>query len=148
MIVHCAHADDLLALGERLAAGLFPGAVLLLHGDLGAGKTTLAQGIARGLGVQESVTSPTYAIVNEYPLGRLSLFHADVYRLNAVDELVSAGIAERVGEGGVWVVEWPSRFPMAWPAGRVDVRLRPEGEGRSVELTATDAAHARILSFA
>ncbi len=148
MILHCAHADDLLALGERLAAGLFPGAVILLNGDLGAGKTTLAQGIAKGLGILESVTSPTYAIVNEYPLARLPLFHADVYRLNSAHDLVSAGIAERVGEEGVWVVEWPSRFPGTWPAARIEVWLQPEGEGRTVELTATDAAHARILSFA
>ncbi|GDX81235.1 hypothetical protein LBMAG42_30460 [Deltaproteobacteria bacterium] len=134
MKFHCVDAAALHQAGEQLAASLCAGDVVLLEGGLGAGKTTFAQGIARGLGVTEAVTSPTYAIVNEYMSGRLPLFHVDVYRLEAADELVSAGIAELVGESGVWLVEWASRFPGAWPESSLEVRIREVGEGRVVEV--------------
>lgn len=134
MKVFCSNAASLAQVGEQLAVKLRSGDVVLLEGGLGAGKTTFAQGIARGLGVLEAVTSPTYAIVNEYTTGRLPLFHADVYRLEAADDLVSAGIAERVGEAGVWLVEWASRFPGAWPEWSLMVTIREVGEGRELEV--------------
>ncbi len=146
MIVNAPDAAALAALGERIGRRCFSGAVLLLDGDLGAGKTTFTQGLARGLGTASPVLSPTYAIVHEHPEGRLPLYHADVYRIEDETELLPAGITERVGEDGVWVIEWASRFPGAWPTGRLEVTLGVTPDGRRVELCATDAAHEALLA--
>lgn len=94
------------ALGQRLAAELRPGQVIALRGDLGAGKTAFTRGLARGLGITDPVTSPTYTIVNEYPQGRIPLFHFDMYRLTGPDDLFDIGWEDYLDRGGVCVVEW------------------------------------------
>ena len=93
-------------LGAALAAVLKPGAVIAYRGDLGAGKTAFTRGLARGLGVKESVTSPTYTIVNEYLSGSMPLFHFDMYRLGSEDELFDIGWEDYLERGGVCAVEW------------------------------------------
>jgi tRNA threonylcarbamoyladenosine biosynthesis protein TsaE len=93
-------------LGARLAEKLQPGDVVAYKGELGAGKTAFTRGLARGLGAQESVTSPTYTIVNEYTSGRLPLFHFDMYRLSSSDELFDIGWEDYLARGGVCAVEW------------------------------------------
>ena len=93
-------------LGARLAASLRPGDVVAFQGDLGAGKTAFTRGLARGLGITEAVTSPTYTIVNEYPQGRLPLFHFDMYRLRGAEELFDLGWEDYLDRGGVCAVEW------------------------------------------
>lgn len=99
------------ALGREMAQSLFPGAVLAFFGDLGAGKTALIQGIAAGLGVGESVTSPTFTIVNEYHSGVLPLFHFDLYRLGGEEDLYEIGWEDYLSRGGVCAVEWSERAP-------------------------------------
>ena len=94
------------ALGAALAAQLQPGTVIAYRGDLGAGKTAFTRGLARGLGVTERVTSPTYTIVNEYTGGRMPLFHFDMYRLGSSEELFDIGWEDYLGRGGVCAVEW------------------------------------------
>ena len=94
------------ALGERLAKILTPGTILAYRGDLGAGKTAFTRGLARGLGCQEQVTSPTYTIVNEYLGGRLPLFHFDMYRLRSSDDLFDIGWDDYLDRGGICAVEW------------------------------------------
>ena len=94
------------AVGAALARVLTPGTVIAYRGDLGAGKTAFTRGLARGLGVRESVTSPTYTIVNEYPGGRIPLFHFDMYRLGSEDELFDIGWEDYLERGGVCAVEW------------------------------------------
>ena len=94
------------ALGQRLAQLLQPGSVIAYRGDLGAGKTAFTRGLARGLGVTEQVTSPTYTIVNEYTGGRMPLFHFDMYRLGSSDELFDIGWEDYLERGGVCAVEW------------------------------------------
>ena len=94
------------ALGEALAKRLTPGTVIAYRGDLGAGKTAFTRGLARGLGVREIVTSPTYTIVNEYLGGRMPLFHFDMYRLGSSDELFDIGWEDYLERGGVCAVEW------------------------------------------
>ena len=94
------------AVGEALGKILKPGAVIAYRGDLGAGKTAFTRGLARGLGAQEPVTSPTYTIVNEYLSGRLPLFHFDMYRLGSSDELFDIGWEDYLERGGVCAVEW------------------------------------------
>ena len=94
------------ALGQRLAERLQPGDVIAYTGDLGAGKTAFTRGLARGLGITERITSPTFTIVNEYQGGRLPLFHFDMYRLGSSDELCEIGWEDYLARGGVCAVEW------------------------------------------
>ena len=94
------------SLGQALAALLMPGDIIAYRGDLGAGKTAFTRGLARGLGCRETVTSPTYTIVNEYLSGRLPLFHFDMYRLASSDDLWSIGWEDYLDRGGVCAVEW------------------------------------------
>ena len=121
------------ALGARLARALEPGAVVAFTGDLGAGKTAFVRGLARGLGVQDRVTSPTFTIVNEYEGGRLPLFHFDLYRLGCADELFDIGWEDYLARGGVCAVEWSERMEELLEPGtiRVDLR-RGEDESRRV----------------
>ena len=93
-------------IGEALAKSLQPGTVLAYRGDLGAGKTAFTRGLARGLGCKETVTSPTYTIVNEYLGGRLPLFHFDMYRLASSDDLWDIGWEDYLEREGVCAVEW------------------------------------------
>lgn len=102
------NASETRELGKALARKLRPGDVLLLVGELGAGKTSFAQGLARGLGVRERVTSPTFALVREYA-GRLPLIHLDAYRLEGPLDLYEIGVEEYLDGNGVLVVEWGDR---------------------------------------
>lgn len=94
------------ALGQRLAETLQPGDVIAYTGDLGAGKTAFTRGLARGLGITERITSPTFTIVNEYLGGRLPLFHFDMYRLRDADDLFDIGWEDFLRRGGICAVEW------------------------------------------
>ena len=94
------------AIGAALGKQLKPGTVIAYRGDLGAGKTAFTRGLARGLGSEEMVTSPTYTIVNEYLGGRLPLFHFDMYRLASSDDLWDIGWEDYLERGGVCAVEW------------------------------------------
>jgi tRNA threonylcarbamoyladenosine biosynthesis protein TsaE len=98
------------ALGERWAVEVQRGWVIALSGDLGAGKTQLVRGIARGLGFSGRVHSPTFTLVNIYSAGRLTLFHLDLYRLETREHLLSAGIDEYLNPDGVSVIEWAERW--------------------------------------
>ena len=93
-------------LGAALGRALMPGTVIAYSGDLGAGKTAFTRGIARGLGITEPVTSPTYTIVNEYDTGRLPLFHFDMYRLHSADDLWDIGWEDYLERNGICAVEW------------------------------------------
>ena len=112
------------ALGQRLAERLQPGDVIAYTGDLGAGKTAFTRGLARGLGITERITSPTFTIVNEYLGGRLPLFHFDMYRLGSSDELYEIGWEDYLARGGVCAVEWSEIVADALeePCIRVDIR--------------------------
>ena len=111
------------ALGFRLGQLIQPGAVIAYTGDLGAGKTAFTRGLARGLGIPDRVTSPTFTIVNEYEGGRLPLFHFDMYRLGSSDELFDIGWEDYLDRGGVCAVEWSEQVDDALPPETVLVRL-------------------------
>lgn len=115
------------ALGEKLAKLLRPGTVLAYLGDLGAGKTAFTRGLARGLGCRETVTSPTYTIVNEYLGGRLPLFHFDMYRLTSSDDLWDIGWEDYLDRQGVCAVEWSENVPEAMH-GALTVRIEKLGD--------------------
>jgi tRNA threonylcarbamoyladenosine biosynthesis protein TsaE len=113
-----------LALAGRLARSFQGGEVVLLEGELAAGKTHFVKGLAVGLGLpEERVTSPTFTLVNEYHGGRLSLYHVDLYRLNRPGELDELGLHELLGGEGVSAVEWIDRFPQLTPPDHLLVRL-------------------------
>jgi tRNA threonylcarbamoyladenosine biosynthesis protein TsaE len=119
--------DDTRALAADMAALAAPGDLIVLAGDLGTGKTAFAQGFARGLGVDEPVTSPAFVLVRTYE-GRLPLAHLDVYRLDYMQEIVDLGIAELLDDGAVTLVEWGDAVEPALPADFLEVRLEaPEG---------------------
>ena len=137
--------DATRALGERLGAALRAGDVVLLSGDLGSGKTRLAQGIGRGLGCPGPVTSPTFVLVNEH-VGRERLFHADLYRIAGADDLSELGLWEEA-ERGVLVVEWPDRAPGHLPAATLTVEIAVEGsEQRTFRLRAGDDRGRELLA--
>ncbi len=106
MVFTSASPAETEAIGAALACRLMPGDVIAYRGALGAGKTAFTRGLARGLGILEPVTSPTYTIVNEYPDGRLPLFHFDMYRLSNSDELFDLGWEDYLARNGVCAVEW------------------------------------------
>ena len=108
-------AEETFALGERFAACLLPGTVVTLNGELGAGKTAFAKGVAKGLGVQEHITSPTFTIINEYP-GRIPVYHMDAYRLADENEIWEFGFEEYFDAPGVVLLEWPERIASVLPA--------------------------------
>ena len=114
--------------GEALACQLTPGTVIAFTGDLGAGKTAFTRGLARGLGVTDRVTSPTFTIVNEYGGGRLPLFHFDMYRMESSDELFDIGWEDYLRRGGVCAVEWSEKVADAL-TGAIRINIcRGEGE--------------------
>ena len=133
-------AGETEGLGEKLAHVLEAGAVIAFTGDLGAGKTAFTRGLARGLGVTERVTSPTFTIVNEYEGGRLPLFHFDMYRLGSSDELFDIGWEDYLARGGVCAVEWSERVADALEAGgiRVDIRRGDTDEQRLICITGVE----------
>ena len=130
------------ALGAALAGRLKPGAVVAFSGDLGAGKTAFVRGMARGLGIPERVTSPTFTIVNEYEGGRLPLFHFDMYRLSSSDELFDIGWEDYLARGGVCAVEWSENVSDALEGDciRVDIRRGAHDNQRLIRIEGGDAA--------
>lgn len=109
--------------GIEFAKSLAPGSTIALIGPLGAGKTTLTKAIAKGLGVTETITSPTFTVVCEYETGRLPLYHFDVYRVNDEDELFELGFEEYFHKGGVCLVEWADLVMDLLPEDTIVLRL-------------------------
>ena len=128
--------DETIELGRRIAATLPRRAVVLLIGNLGAGKTTLAKGIISGLGAGEveDVTSPTFTLIHEYGEGRV--YHIDLYRLERAEEVATLGLEEIFDREAVVLIEWGERFPKFMPEGRMEIRLEAVGdEGRRIEIS-------------
>ena len=136
-VIVSASAEATLEIGARLGRLARPGDVFALSGDLGAGKTCLIQGLAAGLGVIEPVTSPTFVLIAEY-VGRLPLYHVDLYRTESLDEICALGLPDLIGRewsDGVTVIEWAEKAEPLLPAGTVRIRIHGVGdEARDVEL--------------
>ena len=130
-IIRTNSAEETRRTAALMGKEAFPGEVLALIGDLGTGKTTLAKAIARGLGVTETLTSPTFTIVQEYDTGRLPLYHFDVYRVNDEDELFEIGLEDYFHKGGVCLIEWADLIEDLLPEDAVTIRMaygEEEGE--------------------
>jgi tRNA threonylcarbamoyladenosine biosynthesis protein TsaE len=141
--------DETEALGERLGRAARSGDVVALWGDLGAGKTVLARGIARGLGVDaHEVTSPTFVTMHEHLEGRVPYFHIDLYRI-APDDARSTGWEEAVEGGGVTAIEWPDRVGADLPRDRLDIRIAHGGaDERRIRLEPTGPRSAELARAA
>jgi len=133
------------ALGTRLGRLARPGDVLLLVGPLGAGKTCLVQGLARGLGVRDYVTSPTFTIIREYQ-GRIPLYHVDCFRLEGSVETLELGLDDYLGGDGLCVVEWADRVMEALPPEHLLINLKYRGDReRVLRLVARGSRYAALL---
>ncbi len=129
--------DETIELGRRLAATLPTRSVVLLIGNLGAGKTTLAKGIVSGLGAApiEEVSSPTFTLIHEYenPATRRLVYHIDLYRLDLPQEVATLGLDEIFDRQAVVLIEWGERFPQLMPSDRIEIRLRAlDGDRREI----------------
>ena len=133
--------EETAAVGRELAAALSAGGVLLLYGDLGAGKTAFVRGLAEGLGVsRDEVSSPTFTLIQEYRGGRLPLFHVDLYRIDDPREFDELGLDE-IAEDGVLAIEWAERLPQP-PQDAVRVRIEHAGDTqRRVEIETTSTKY-------
>ncbi|MEL7044002.1 MAG: tRNA (adenosine(37)-N6)-threonylcarbamoyltransferase complex ATPase subunit type 1 TsaE [Pseudomonadota bacterium] len=128
--------DALVSFGRRLAGCLGPGMSVFLRGELGAGKTTLVRGVARGLGHTQAVKSPTYTLVEPYEALTVPLYHFDLYRLGEPEELEFMGIRDYFAGEALVFIEWPERGEGFLPAPDLEIRLAAEGMGRRLDVRA------------
>ena len=142
--------DETRAIGRRIGTAAAPGTVVALTGELGAGKTQLAKGVAEGLGVTSVVNSPTFVLMNEH-LGRLRLYHIDAYRLGDPEEAAAAGLLDERHADGVTVVEWADRLAGWLPTERLEIQLETPADApmrRFLHLTAFGVAHEELAAEA
>jgi len=125
-------AEETIALGRELAAKLRELRMVILHGDLGAGKTTLVKGVAEGLDAasQDDVTSPTFTLIHEYRGPEVTLYHVDLYRIETERELATLGLDELIAsDGNLTVIEWGEKFPRLVAECDAEIRIERVGEG-------------------
>lgn len=138
--------ESTINLGKMIGRALVPGDVINLNGDLGAGKTYLTKGIAKGLEVEDYVTSPTFIIVNEYQ-GRVPLYHFDVYRINDIYEMYEIGFEEYLYGEGICIVEWGNMVSEMLPKGAINITINRIDENTR-EISITDEKRFEFLKEA
>ncbi|MEP6756486.1 MAG: tRNA (adenosine(37)-N6)-threonylcarbamoyltransferase complex ATPase subunit type 1 TsaE [Chthonomonadales bacterium] len=129
-----ATAEETKSSGNVLGQALRPGDVVLLTGDLGAGKTTFTQGIASGCGCADEITSPTFTLINEYSTAQGRFVHMDLYRLELQDEVAGLGFEDYLRDDTILVVEWPDRLRNLKPRKAIEIALTEENGGRRIEI--------------
>jgi tRNA threonylcarbamoyladenosine biosynthesis protein TsaE len=122
--------EDTLELAENIESEKFPGMVICLNGELGSGKTVFVKGFAKALGIQETVTSPTFSLVKEYHDGEMPLFHMDVYRME--DSKENFGLDDYLNQDGICIIEWPEMIEGQLPEERLDIKIKITGENTRV----------------
>lgn len=132
-VYQAADAAETVALGRKIAARLKPGDVVAFYGELGAGKTTMIKGVCAGLGVKDSVKSPSFVIISEYQ-GRLPVYHVDLYRIEGEAALHGLGLDAYLNGDGVCLIEWAERAEALLPGETKRVRIAVEGTGRRIEV--------------
>ena len=144
-IVVSADVEATRALGAALARAAAAGDVVALTGDLGAGKTQFAKGFGAGLGISDTINSPSFVLMSEYA-GRLRLFHIDLYRLADARDAIAGGLHDERQEDGVTLIEWAERLGDVLPADRLDIEIAGSGdEPRQIRVRATSPGFARYL---
>ena len=143
----CTSLEATKQLAATLAPYLQANDVVVLTGDLGAGKTQFVQGVAKGLGVFDLVVSPTFNILLEYGAGRLPLYHFDWYRLEDASQLEDVGYYDIVDSGGVCFIEWGERFPLELPYGYLEIRITVEKGGNRTVVAHSYGERSRQLLF-
>ena len=133
---HLVDAEETFSCGKELGQAAQAGEVIALVGNLGAGKTTLTQGIMAGLGYQEAVTSPTFSLIQEYHGGRLEVYHFDFYRVEHEHELIELGWDDFIERGGLVIVEWPALYPHLLPKETkwLEISHLEQGQGRTIQV--------------
>lgn len=126
MIIETNSAEETFALGKKIGMEALPGAVITLSGDLGVGKTVFAQGLAKGLDIDDAITSPTFTIVQVYEEGRLPLYHFDVYRIADPDEMYEIGFEDYFYGQGVTLIEWAELIDELLPSKRTEIIIEKE----------------------
>ncbi len=126
---------DTLAIAARLSHTFTAGHLVFLHGDLGAGKTTFVRGYLRAMGYEGAVKSPTFTLVEEYPLANVTVYHFDLYRLSHPEELEALGIRDYLTPDSLCFIEWPERGRGVLPVADFNIRLHIEGSQRLIEMT-------------
>lgn len=132
-------------LASEISSKLFPGAIVCLNGDLGAGKTTMTKSIAHTLGILEDITSPTFTIVNEYTEGDLVLYHFDVYRIGSSEEMYDIGFEEYIDSEGICIIEWSNIIEDILPEERLELLITYENDGRMAKLTPYGERYEKIV---
>ena len=135
-------AEETFAVGEKIGKNAAPGLVIAFYGDLGAGKTVMTKGIARGLGIQGMITSPTFTILQTAEDGRLPLHHLDVYRIEDPDEMEEIGLDDCIYGGGVTVIEWAERIEELLPKETVRITIERTTENADARRIRIDHAPA------
>ena len=120
--ITCRSERDTMELAQNLESEKFPGMVICLNGELGSGKTVFVKGFAKALGIQETVTSPTFSLVKEYHDGEMSLFHMDVYRME--DSKENFGLDDYLNQEGICIIEWPEMIEEQLPEERLDIKIK------------------------
>jgi len=143
-LIFVADEAAMLLLGEKLASKTTAPAVIFLHGDLGAGKSTLARGFMKGLGYRGRVKSPTYTLVEPYELEGSTIYHMDLYRLADPEELEFIGIRDIMSDNSICLIEWPEKAGNRLMKPTISININYLDNGRNVKITATDPA---IQSF-
>ena len=142
MITLARHVPDgqaMEALGQCMARSARRPGVIFLRGDLGTGKTTLVRGLLRGFGYHGKVKSPTYTLVEPYPIDDLTIYHLDLYRLGSPEELEGIGLRDLLGESALLLVEWPEHGDGMLPPADLDISLTYQGQGRDLHFKALTA---------
>ena len=138
-------AEDMVELGKALGKLLRPGDVIALIGDLGVGKTTLVQGMAQGLEIEDHITSPTFTLIKDYQGSRLFLHHIDVYRLDDPEEILELGLEELLSQDGVIVLEWADRIQGALPRDYLEITFTRHVNIRMVEIKAIGTGYEALV---
>ena len=133
-------------MGKQLATLMEQGAVIYLHGDLGAGKTTLTRGIVQGFGHQGKVKSPTYTLVEPYQLAKADVYHFDLYRLGDPEELEYMGIRDYFAPSSICVIEWPEKGQGFIPTPDLNITMQYLGEQRQISIEAESERGIALLN--
>lgn len=129
-------AEETIALGEKLGNLLEPGDIIAMTGTLAAGKTTITKGIAKALGVDDNVTSPTFCLISEYEGTKMPLYHMDVYRLEGSEDFINLGVDEMLYGKGVCIIEWCEKVKSEMPKKTIWMTITPYEDGsRDIEIT-------------